>query len=1088
MSSDPIPGQTEMPFLKELDLVLANKSKLALVPREKSEDVSVKIENRQIPTYSQINQAQNQGSVVLNSCGSTTDLITLWQNRVRFNIPPENQVVMRRTSTKAFSRFSNAVSHLNFRQHPNKTQYELEGMEKEELFQILFHLFDRKQQGYLNQYQWIEFLKVRLIGIGPEKEEKWVEFVFLLESTAYSVCGDGNVDFENFCKIFGDKDVLSKFFRLIDEQGNGVASAEMVMEFISKLMNNHSSNQLNKENILTLEKLFRTVVGNGDFIRKEDFKQIIPTKNEFFVDRAFDIFNQSGSGFISLAEFLDAMHQFSSGENPDAKIRFLFKVYDADQDGVIKGEELETVIRACMSENGMKFSCTQTAQLTEALFEDAAVDGKGGITFEALKSQLEKHPENMSSMLDQWLVPLEKHKKRSCIKTPHQFTANYIKNNYVYLIWYYIFIITNIALFTTRFIHFHLENPDAIIYLVIARSAGQCLNFNCTFIVILMLRHCLTFLRSRGASFFLPIDQNIKFHKITGILTFFFGVLHTIMHLINIAEGIIRSTGSLGDCVAQNMSCPINSGNWSYSEFLFNPRVTSQSGVFSMGLIPGYAFNTGVVLIIILTIMAIGSSPCLRRGGSFQIFYWTHLLYYLFWTLLIIHAPQFWMWFVIPGTIFLIEQAFRYYNWKVGRGHTWVSSGILLPSKVTHVVIRRPPNFDFHPGDYVFVRIPNISKYEWHPFTISSAPEHQDAIWLHVRACGQWTTRLFQYFEAEQAIVFDSKKATDIQATSAAVNISNAEKLPIFMTPKSKLKSSQSFHTSGREPMRKREIDLESSPRSISAYELGNYKSKNRDESARRAAARSFKYVRNKPQIIAFQTPSEKQGESVEEEQNVNEIGSETQGGGIGMPLEIHLDGPYGAPSSHIFRAEHAILIATGIGVTPFASILQSIMHRYWASRNCCPNCNFKWCNELMRSVLNLKKVDFFWINRDQKCFEWFVQLLSQLEIEQAESGVMERFLDMHMYITSALQKTDMKAVGLQLALDLLHEKEKRDLITGLKTRTNAGRPNWNKIFQQISDQKKGKVTVFYCGPPALARTLKFKCDEFGFTFRKENF
>ena len=35
------------------------------------------------------------------------------------------------------------------------------------------------------------------------------------------------------------------------------------------------------------------------------------------------------------------------------------------------------------------------------------------------------------------------------------------------------------------------------------------------------------------------------------------------------------------------------------------------------------------------------------------------------------------------------------------------------------------------------------------------------------------------------------------------------------------------------------------------------------------------------------------------------------------------------------------------------------------------------------------------------------------------------RFLDMHMYITSALQKTDMKAVGLQLALELLHEKVK---------------------------------------------------------------
>lgn len=155
---------------------------------------------------------------------------------------------------------------------------------------------------------------------------------------------------------------------------------------------------------------------------------------------------------------------------------------------------------------------------------------------------------------------------------------------------------------------------------------------------------------------------------------------------------------------------------------------------------------------------------------------------------------------------------------------------------------------------------------------------------------------------------------------------------------------------------------------------------------------------------------------------------------------------------------------------------------------------------------MNLRKVDFFWINRDQRSFEWFINLLSQLEIEQAElGGAMERFLDMvkvlnfeisimtikslqHMYITSALQRTDMKAVSLQLALDLLHEKEKRDLITGLKTRTTAGRPNWDKVFKKIQDQKKGKVTVFYCGPPQLAKTLRYKCEQFGFMFRKEIF
>ena len=94
------------------------------------------------------------------------------------------------------------------------------------------------------------------------------------------------------------------------------------------------------------------------------------------------------------------------------------------------------------------------------------------------------------------------------------------------------------------------------------------------------------------------------------------------------------------------------------------------------------------------------------------------------------------------------------------------------------------------------------------------------------------------------------------------------------------------------------------------------------------------------------------------------------------------------------------------------------------------------------------------------------------------------RFLDMHLYVTSMLQKTDIKAVALQMALDMLHEKEEKDLVTGLNSRINAGRPNWNKVFTKIQEEKKGKVTVFYCGNPMLAKTLRKKCAEFGFGFR----
>lgn len=43
---------------------------------------------------------------------------------------------------------------------------------------------------------------------------------------------------------------------------------------------------------------------------------------------------------------------------------------------------------------------------------------------------------------------------------------------------------------------------------------------------------------------------------------------------------------------------------------------------------------------------------------------------------------------------------------------------------------------------------------------------------------------------------------------------------------------------------------------------------------------------------------------------------------------QCYVDGPYGTPTRQIFTSEHAVLIGAGIGITPFASILQSIMYR----------------------------------------------------------------------------------------------------------------------------------------------------------------
>jgi len=58
-----------------------------------------------------------------------------------------------------------------------------------------------------------------------------------------------------------------------------------------------------------------------------------------------------------------------------------------------------------------------------------------------------------------------------------------------------------------------------------------------------MLRHCITFLRTRGLSLFLPLDQHIYFHKITGFFIFGYSILHTLMHLMNFSKSVPRPGG-----------------------------------------------------------------------------------------------------------------------------------------------------------------------------------------------------------------------------------------------------------------------------------------------------------------------------------------------------------------------------------------------------------------------------------------------------------------------------------------------------------------------------------------------------------------
>uniref|UniRef100_A0A3Q0SQP8 NADPH oxidase 5 n=1 Tax=Amphilophus citrinellus TaxID=61819 RepID=A0A3Q0SQP8_AMPCI len=703
-------------------------------------------------------------------------------------------------------------------------------------------------------------------------------------------------------------------------------------------------------------KQFETIAGDDKEIDLEEFKTALKVKESFFAERFFALFDSDGSGSISLDELLKALDLLIHGNETD-KLRFLFQVYDVDGhflflfnpgrfllagSGSIDPDELKTVLKSCLRESAISLPEEKLDDLTLALFESADKDNSGSITFEELKAELETFPEVMENLTI-----------RSKRQTPRYLTRAYWQNNSRKLLFLSMYGLLNLLLFIVAMLRHSYGGP----WFMVAKGCGQCLNFNCTFV---MVRQTDFWFR---ASWHLKNNlwhPNILLHQIVGYAILGFTLVHTAAHVFNFVQMMEHSEYSL----------------WEY-------LLTTRPGI---GWVKGTASLTGVILQMLICLMVLCSSTFVRRSGHFEVFYWSHLSYVWVWILLIIHCANFWKWFVVPGLVFLLE---KIVGIAVSRmGGLYIVEVNLLPSKVTHLVIKRPQFFQFKPGDYVFINIPVIAKYEWHPFTISSAPEQSDSLWLHIRSLGQWTNRLYEYFRQSESEALSPKR----------------------------LASS----------LRSRRQQLKDQ---ISAKLSENHRFCN---------------------------------------------------------IKCYIDGPYGTPTRQIFASEHAVLIGAGIGITPFASILQSIMYRM--RKQNCPNCKYSWCENIKDSEMKLRKVDFIWINRDQKSFEWFVSLLTKLEMDQADEEPEGRFLEMHMYMTSALSKNDMKAIGLQMALDLLAKKEKRDSITGLRTRTQPGRPEWGKVFQKVSEENKGKVHVFYCGAPALAKVIKAQCEHFGFNFYKENF
>ncbi|XP_008575722.1 PREDICTED: NADPH oxidase 4 isoform X1 [Galeopterus variegatus] len=172
---------------------------------------------------------------------------------------------------------------------------------------------------------------------------------------------------------------------------------------------------------------------------------------------------------------------------------------------------------------------------------------------------------------------------------------------------------------------------------------------------------------------------------------------------------------------------------------------------------------------------------------------------------------------------------------------------------------------------------------------------------------------------------------------------------------------------------------------------------------------------------------------------------------------KLYIDGPFGSPFEESLNYEVSLCVAGGIGVTPFASILNTLLDDW--------------------KPYKLRRLYFIWVCRDIQSFHWFADLLCVLHNKFWQENRPD-YVNIQLY----LSQTD----GIQ---KIIGEK-----YHALNSRLFIGRPRWKLLFDEIAKCNRGKtVGVFCCGPNSVSKTLhklSNQSNSYGtrFEYNKESF
>uniref|UniRef100_A0A3Q0S0Y2 NADPH oxidase 1 n=1 Tax=Amphilophus citrinellus TaxID=61819 RepID=A0A3Q0S0Y2_AMPCI len=300
--------------------------------------------------------------------------------------------------------------------------------------------------------------------------------------------------------------------------------------------------------------------------------------------------------------------------------------------------------------------------------------------------------------------------------------------NIFLFVWFYLFYDLGEQFFYTRHI---LKSA-----LPWARAPAAVLNFNCLLILLPVCRNLLSLLRGSfvrcSRTMRKQLDKNLTFHKLVAYMIALMTAVHTIAHLFNL-ERYNNSRQGVYDELSTTLSNLDDTENTTY----LNPvRITK--------LIPTYfAFTTiagltGVVITLALILIITSSMEVIRRN-YFEVFWYTHHLFIIFFAGLVFHGAGY------EGARILLISWLRHFVLYMIPIRVLCFQIVMRPSKVLELQLVKN-GFKMEVGQYVFINCPAISQLEWHPFTMTSAPE-EDFFSIHIRSAGDWTDKLIDIMQ-----------------------------------------------------------------------------------------------------------------------------------------------------------------------------------------------------------------------------------------------------------------------------------------------------------------------------------------------------